>query len=196
MQRKTIIASLLASGVVLASPGMADMASPAMLSNTCAGCHGTHGVSSGPSIPTIAGLDSEYFVKVMQDYRSGEATSTIMGRIAKGYTDEQIKAMAGFYAAQSFVTPVQQYDKKRAKPGAKLHRKYCEACHEEGGRESDEAGILAGQWMPYLTAAIADFRAGRRDMPRKMQRNLKKVVAKYGEKGVDALIQFYGSRTQ
>jgi sulfide dehydrogenase cytochrome subunit len=77
-----------------AKPKLLSGASAAMLSNTCAGCHGTNGASGGPATPTIAGLEEEYFVDVMNQFKSGERYSTIMGHIAKGYTDDEIKKMA------------------------------------------------------------------------------------------------------
>ena len=39
-------------------------------------------------------------VKAMQDFRSGQRTGTVMDRIAKGFTDEEIQAIAAWYAAQ------------------------------------------------------------------------------------------------
>ncbi|MES9885394.1 MAG: c-type cytochrome, partial [Candidatus Sedimenticola sp. 6PFRAG1] len=74
----------------------------AMLANTCAGCHGTLGDSMGPATPTIAGLEADYIVEVMEDYKSGERHSTIMTRIAKGYSDKEIEQMAAFFSAQPY----------------------------------------------------------------------------------------------
>jgi len=36
----------------------------------------------------------------MQEYKSGARTGTIMNQLAKGYTDEQIEALAGWFAAR------------------------------------------------------------------------------------------------
>ena len=84
-----------------AEPKLMTGASAAMLANTCAGCHGTDGASVGPA-PTIAGLEEEYFVDVMQQYKSGDRWSTIRDRIAKGYTDEEIEAIARYYGRMPF----------------------------------------------------------------------------------------------
>ena len=80
------------------------MATPSasMLANTCAGCHGTNGISVGPASPTIAGKSAEYLKEVMEAYKSGERHATIMDRIAKGYTEEEIALMAEYYAAMPF----------------------------------------------------------------------------------------------
>ena len=49
-----------------------DGASASMLSNTCAGCHGTNGNSVGPASPTIAGMDPVVFVETMEGFKSDE----------------------------------------------------------------------------------------------------------------------------
>ena len=67
-----------------------------ILANPCSGCHGTDGNSPG-SIPTIADLDSEEIAEALLDFKSDNRSSTIMNRIAKGYTDEEIQLIADFY---------------------------------------------------------------------------------------------------
>ena len=62
-----------------------------MLADTCAGCHGTDGASAGPASPIIAGMNAECFVDMMEGFRDDSIYSTIMGRIAKGYTDDEIE---------------------------------------------------------------------------------------------------------
>ena len=66
---------------------------------TCANCHGTAGVSVG-DLPSLAGRPREEIVRLMQEYKSGARTGTIMNQLAKGYTDEQIEALAGWFAAR------------------------------------------------------------------------------------------------
>jgi len=65
----------------------------------CASCHGTNGVSQ-PGMPTLAGRSKDELVSKMQDFKSGRVPSTIMGQIAKGYSDAQIERAAAFFAAQ------------------------------------------------------------------------------------------------
>ena len=116
-----------------------------------------------------------------------------MKRIARGYTDEQIKAMAWYFAKQELKLQPQQADPKLAELGKELHNEYCEKCHENGGKAGD-AGTLAGQWMPYLDFTMTDFVEGRRDYPRKMQRKVDAAVEAHGDQAVEALIHYYGSQ--
>lgn len=66
------------------------------LSHACAGCHGTNGHAISPT-PSIAGMPEENFVKAMLDFKSAQRESSIMNRIARAYTDEDITAMAQLF---------------------------------------------------------------------------------------------------
>jgi sulfide dehydrogenase cytochrome subunit len=185
----------LAADAAAPAPELMSGASARMLSETCAGCHGTDGASVGPAIPTIAGMNGEYFVELMQGYKKDEVYGTIMNRIAKGYTEEEIALMATFFAGKKFVAAKQEFDEGLTKTGLKLHDKYCEKCHSEGGKilEDEEYYILAGQWTPYLKNAMADFMEERREMPKKMKKKLDKLIKKEGDAGLEALFAYYAS---
>lgn len=71
------------------------------LAATCANCHGTLGKSvKDPGVPGLAGRPSAYLVEQMQAFKTGTREATIMHQIAKGYTDDQIKQMADYFALQ------------------------------------------------------------------------------------------------
>lgn len=188
---------LLLSCYSLGNIANASTPSASMLSNTCAGCHGTNGSSVGPASPTIAGISNEYFIETMAAYKKDERPATIMNRIAKGYTDEEIKLMAGFFSSQKAIRLTQTFDDKQASTGKKLHKKYCEKCHENGGSSSeDDAGILAGQWQPYLRFTMEDFNSGDRSMEKKMKKKMDALNTEHGDKGIDALIHYYASQNK
>ena len=69
------------------------------LAATCANCHGTSGQARG-DMKVLAGMSADKIVAHIADFKSGTQPSTVMGQISKGYTDEQIKLVAGFFAAQ------------------------------------------------------------------------------------------------
>jgi sulfide dehydrogenase cytochrome subunit len=71
----------------------------ATLAASCAGCHGTAGRATGP-MPPLAGLEKGYIVQQMQEFKSGKRPATIMHQLAKGYSDEQIDAIAAFLSGQ------------------------------------------------------------------------------------------------
>jgi cytochrome c553 len=69
------------------------------LAAACANCHGTNGVSQ-PGMPSLAGRKRASLVQPMQDFRSGRRPATVMHQIAKGYSDEQVEAIAAYFSAQ------------------------------------------------------------------------------------------------
>jgi len=169
-------------------------ASAAMLSNNCAGCHGVNGVTNGPATPSIAGMTEEYLTLSMQDYKSGVRKSTVMDRIAKGYSDDEIKAMAKHFAGLKYGGVKQKFNKKKAKKGKALAKRYCNSCHEKEGRLADGIGVLAGQPMPYLDYTIADFLSGDRPMEKRKKQKMDQLIKDAGEKGFHSVVQFYGSQ--
>lgn len=69
------------------------------LAATCANCHGTNGNARG-DMKVLAGVSADKITAMMADYKSGNQPATIMHQIAKGYTDEQIRLIAAYFAAQ------------------------------------------------------------------------------------------------
>jgi len=70
------------------------------LAATCASCHGTDGHARGDMRP-LAGLPAEKIIAAVAGFRSGAQPATIMQQIARGYSDEQIRLVAGYFAAQA-----------------------------------------------------------------------------------------------
>jgi sulfide dehydrogenase cytochrome subunit len=185
---------VLALGAVAASPALAAGPTAEMLAYTCAGCHGTDGSSVGPASPSIAGTDPVVFTDAMLAYKHEERESTIMTRIAKAYTEGEIEAMAEFFAAQKLVTYPQEFDRAKAARGKQFHDDYCEKCHEDGGRNPQDVGVLAGQWMPYLHIAMEDFLIGARQQPKKMKTKVDGLIEDHGKEAIDDLVHYYGSQ--
>ena len=70
----------------------------AMLSISCAGCHGTDGKSPG-AIPGIYGKSADFIKTSLLGFRSGKRTSTVMGRLAKGYSEDEIQRIAEYLSS-------------------------------------------------------------------------------------------------
>jgi cytochrome c553 len=67
--------------------------------SSCTGCHAATKIPDSV-IPRIAGRKASDIVTAMREFRSGSLQSSVMGRIAKGFTDPQIDAIAAWFAAQ------------------------------------------------------------------------------------------------
>jgi sulfide dehydrogenase cytochrome subunit len=92
-----------------AAPAAAPEPSPALnpqpvpadvMAHTCAACHGTHGQLGDEYFKPLAGMPVEQFVRTMIDFREGRRPSTLMGHVARGFTNADIEAMAQWFAAQ------------------------------------------------------------------------------------------------
>jgi cytochrome subunit of sulfide dehydrogenase len=88
-----------AIGFVSIVAAVVASAEPPAGAAACSGCHPASTRVTSP-VPRLAGRDSAAIVKAMQDFRSGARAGTVMDRIAKGFTDEEIQAIAAWYATQ------------------------------------------------------------------------------------------------
>jgi cytochrome c553 len=68
------------------------------IASTCMTCHGPGGKSLGV-IPSLAGLEKDRFVKLVQEFKSGARPASIMKRHASGYTDAEIEAVGDYFAS-------------------------------------------------------------------------------------------------
>ena len=93
---------LTAAVFVLASIGPASAAGPADAPSGAASCSGCHPAARwvDTSVSRLAGRDPATIVTAMQGFKSGQLPGTVMGRIAKGFSDDEIKAIAAWYGAQ------------------------------------------------------------------------------------------------
>lgn len=100
MARHALCALALAVGLVhsaAADSRVEPINMASMLAHSCFSCHGTYGTGS-LKIPELKGLDREDFKATMQGFKQGTEQSTIMGRHAGGYTDEEIALLADYFA--------------------------------------------------------------------------------------------------
>ena len=88
-----------ALAVCIYMPAQAQDANSARaLAATCFTCHGTDGRSVGGVPPSLAGQSKATLLESMRAFRDGKRPATIMHQHAKGYTDAQLDAIAGYFA--------------------------------------------------------------------------------------------------
>jgi len=88
-----------AIGVLSIAAAVVASAEPPAGAVSCSGCHPASSRVTSP-VPRLAGQDRAAIVRAMQDFRSGQRAGTVMDRIAKGFTDDEIQALAAWFAAQ------------------------------------------------------------------------------------------------
>jgi cytochrome c553 len=87
--------------VLLATSAAAQAQDPVYARNlaaACFTCHGTDGRSVGGIPPTLAGQDRNHLLRQLMDFKTGKRPATLMHQQAKGYTDQQLEAIAGHFA--------------------------------------------------------------------------------------------------
>jgi sulfide dehydrogenase cytochrome subunit len=102
---KTLLAAF-AVAATTAAYAEPQMATGAAMSWQCAPCHGTNGQEFTEAMPPLAGMPAQQFIDAMIAYREGTRAAIIMDRVARGFTDEEIKAMAFWFEKQ----PVKQWE--------------------------------------------------------------------------------------
>lgn len=65
---------------------------------SCSNCHGTQGIAQD-GMESLAGQKKEDLAKKMMDFKTGKKPATVMHQLSKGYSDEQIDQLAGYFAA-------------------------------------------------------------------------------------------------
>ena len=141
------------------------------LAATCAACHGDDGNSVAPAYPSIAGQNARYLARQMRLIRDGERPAPLMAGQLDGRSDEDLAALAAYYAEQ---TPrVGQADPEaNLALGEAIYRggllrkqvSACTACHAPDGGGNALAGfpMLAGQQPEYVVEQLRAYREGER----------------------------------
>lgn len=191
MRNRPMYGLLLAG--LLATPAFAAQDKTAALADTCNNCHGVNGVSVGESMPSIGGLPEAYLKTVMLQWKSGERYSATMGRLIKGYSEQQIADLAKHFAAKPWVPVVQKVDAKVLAQG-KAASERCTTCHGDTGSQPDdpaETPMIHGQWAKYMELEMMKYRDNAVAMPhRRMRGNSQRLK----EEDVAAVAQYYAAQ--
>jgi len=200
-----VAGSLLLGLLGVMSPAVA--ADAPQVAKECFDCHGDNGVSKDSEIPTIAGPSAFFLENQLLMYQQ-QARPCVKDKfdavkdkpdvkaadhcaLAKSLSEKDISALTEYFSAQKFVPADQPVDAALAKTGGDIADHRCAKCHSEGGSLAmDDAGILAGQWKPYLLEQLKHFKAGSRWQPDKM----KPQIEKLSEQDMQALAEYYASQ--
>lgn len=168
------------------------------LVQSCEHCHGKDGNSTTPDVPIIAGFSYEGFLNTMDVFREDDRIAIefhkpgdpemVMNDIAKALSDEEVDSLARYFSQRPFKAAKQAVDSALAERGEIIHKKSCERCHSDNGKEPvEDAAILAGQWTPYLRRQFDNFSTGKRTVFRTMLRRVRKL----SDEDIEALLHFY-----
>lgn len=88
----------LAMGLLAGQSFAADGDAALRLANACTSCHGVEGLSVGAA-PSLAGQTEEELLEKLHAFRDQTVEATIMNRLARGYTDDEIAALAAYFSS-------------------------------------------------------------------------------------------------
>lgn len=154
----------------------------------CFACHGPDGNSVNPQWPSIAGQHAPYIVRQLQAFQNGERTNILMSSQAITLTDQDIKDVAVFFAAQPAAAK-SVADPGLVEKGQALYRggdkesgaAACLTCHGPTGRGNPAARypLLRGQHATYIAATLREYATGARksDGATKIMRDIAKRLS-------------------
>jgi cytochrome subunit of sulfide dehydrogenase len=163
-----------------------------LLARTCNNCHGVGGVSAGESMPSIGGLPRGYLERVMKQWKYDERGAATMNRIVKGLSDDEINALAVYFAKKPWVPVSQPVGPAMHKKGKAVISENCEDCHGLTGNDPDEdAPKINGQWAKYMELELDKYRDKEFQMP---HRKMKKHAREMKPAEVPAAAYYYGAQ--
>ena len=96
---RSVAAGLVLAGAVAGLAGAQTAAQTAAAPPGAIACGGCHAGSGAGGIPSLNGLKSAEISAAMLDYKADRRAPTIMNRIAKGFSEGEIKAIADWLEA-------------------------------------------------------------------------------------------------
>ena len=204
MHKSATVAAIAAAFLLYGPPVAA--ADPPPKAALCAACHGEAAPSLYPGVPTIHGQPVTALENALYDFRAtirpcrkpecgpGQSCPDLdFCAIVRELSDDEIAALAAWYAAQPYAVMSQDWNPALAARGQALHAAHCESCHSGGGLSPEnQATILRGQPKSYLHAAMRDFRHDRRIAVAEMDVTLRDL----SEQDIAALVEFYARPVQ
>src|SRR5260370_7558328 len=116
--------------------------------------HGQNGEPTNPAtFPIIWGQQANYLYKELHDYHSGDRNNPIMSPIAKGFSLEDLRKVANYFAAKSWPPSHAAAAPTSAPDGIAV----CKTCHQPNFEGGAPAPRLAGLSYEYLLAAMNGF---------------------------------------
>jgi cytochrome c553 len=153
---------------VLPAPSAAEDAK-SIAATRCIACHGEGGNSVVPTFPKIAGLQENYIVKQLRDFRSGSRKDDVMSPVAAALKPEDIVPLAAYFSNHR-MKPGKPGDVKAAGFGKMVYLDgneesgvpACVGCHQPQGAGHLIYPRIGGQHAEYVVHEMREFARGGR----------------------------------
>jgi cytochrome c553 len=170
--RKKFQVSLMMVLAAISVAAMAQSAGPVavpkhvqdIITGRCALCHGPDGESASAVYPRLAAQHPDYLQKQLRDFRDGRRVSGPMSEMAKDLKDDDIAALAAFFASKK-AGGRQPGDVDLANVGKYIFNRgngysgvaACASCHGATGYGTEKLPRLAGQHPAYIETQLKEF---------------------------------------
>jgi cytochrome c553 len=151
-----------------------DLANPNVSATTlaqqvCSNCHGLTGNAISPNFPNLAGQVEAYFIAQLNGFRShgrqDPAGFEYMWGLSRSLTDEQIRGLAAYFAAQTPVRQPIEGAASRMEAGKEVFVNgvsaksvpACSTCHGAEGKGNATFPRIAGQHADYVVKQLLVF---------------------------------------
>ena len=187
------VSAFICTSILLFNAGILDASADIKtLTAPCEGCHGKDGASQNPTIPIIGGMSAVYIRDALAAFRDKTrlCNGGVMCQLASGISEQDARRIGIYFAGKPFVRAKQPFDAALATRGQAIQQRYCGKCHRQGGSVAqDDAGIMTGQWKPYLEQQFKEFKTGKRQIPELMKLKINKL----NDDDIKALIEYFAS---
>jgi len=147
---------VLAALTFAATPGHAAEAQTALGGKlvVCGVCHGVDGSPKLEGVPIIWGLQENYILKQLREFKHGERASDVMKKVAINLTEEELAPAAAYFATNNWPERAKNASSSAPPPTMAI----CEACHQQKLVGGVAAPRLAGQRYDYLVESMGHLR--------------------------------------
>jgi cytochrome c553 len=162
--RKLVTAVLLSAlGSFAALPASAQTAAVQTVKEKlpiCLGCHGENGQSEAPEVPSLGAQQAFYITVQLLMFREKMRVTEPMNDMAKGLTDDDLRAFADFIAKSPAPKPpdgpVDEPRMQRAR--ALVQQNHCNFCHKQNFAGQDNVPRIGAQREDYLVKALRGYK--------------------------------------
>src|SRR3954467_4208491 len=139
----------------------------------CGVCHGVDGSPKLEGVPVIWGLQENYILKQLRDFRRGDRASDVMKKVAITLTEEELAPAAAYFATKNWPERAKNASFFTPPPTMAI----CEACHQQKLVGGVAAPRLAGQKHDYLVESMRHFADGKRKNSPEMSSMMQAISA-------------------
>ncbi len=176
--------------------GEAEKAIP-IVTQHCANCHGLDGNSPIASFPRLAGMNPQYLLRELREYKSEHRVSELMQPMVAALSEQEMINLALYFAAQKPV-PASVTRPELLVLGKRIYFEgndetgvpSCAGCHEEDGLGTERFPRVAGQNPEYVLDELKRYASGK---PRYRGKVMRTVAERLSPKEAQAVAEYMAS---